>query len=45
MFFEPNGGGPNYENWLLLAMMSGFAGYYAMFSKSPAKEITYMDFV
>lgn len=30
-FMEPNGGGPNYENWLKLAVLGGLAGYYAFF--------------
>lgn len=44
-FMDPNGGGPNYENWLMLLLIGGLAGYYAMFSESPSQEITYMDFV
>ncbi len=44
-FFEPNGGGPNYENWLKLAILGGITSYYTIFSKSPSQEVTYMDFV
>ena len=44
-FIEPNGGGPNYENWLKLAVLGGLAGYYAFYMQSPSQEITYMDFV
>ena len=42
---EPNGGGPNYENWLKVVVLGGLAGYYAFFMQSPSQEITYMDFV
>ena len=42
---EPNGGGPNYENWLKVILLGGLVGYYAMFTQSPSTEITYMDFV
>jgi len=44
-FMEPNGGGPNYENWFKLLVVGGFAGYYALYAQPPSQEITYMDFV
>lgn len=44
-FMEPNGGGPNYENWLKLVVLGGLTGYYAFFMQSPSQEVTYMDFV
>lgn len=44
-FMEPNGGGPNYENWFKLVVLGGLIGYYTMFSKKPSQELTYMDFV
>ena len=42
---EPNGGGPNYENWFKILVAGGMIGYYAFMSQSPSQEITYMDFV
>ena len=42
---EPNGGGPNYENWFKVFVLGGLAGYYALYAQSPSQEITYMDFV
>ena len=44
-FFEPNGGGPNWENWLKLALLGGISSYYTIFAKAPSQEVTYMDFV
>ena len=44
-FMEPNGGGPNYENWLKLVVLGGVAGYYLMFMQQPSQEVTYMDFI
>lgn len=44
-FFEPNGGGPNWENWLKLAILGGITSYYTIFAKAPSQEVTYMDFV
>jgi hypothetical protein len=43
-FFDPNNGGPKWENILLTAIMGGAFTYYLM-SNSPSQEITYMDFV
>jgi len=42
---EPNGGGPNYENWFKLFVLGGIGSYYAFFTQAPSQEITYMDFV
>ena len=44
-FMEPNGGGPNYENWLKVVVIGGLCGYYALFMQPPSEEVTYMDFV
>ena len=44
-FMEPNGGGPNYENWLKVVVLGGLFGYYALMMKPASQEITYMDFV
>ncbi|CDW88581.1 afg3-like protein 2 [Stylonychia lemnae] len=43
-FFQPNGGGPIIENWVVALLLSG-AFYYYLTSKSPSQEITYMDFI
>ena len=44
-FMEPNGGGPNYENWFKVFVLGGLATYYGLYSQPPSQEITYMDFV
>ena len=44
-FMEPDGGGPNWENWLKVAVMGGLVGYYGFMAKSPSEEITYNSFV
>ena len=44
-FFEPNGGGPIWENFLLLALLMGTSLYSIFYSDAPSEEITYMDFV
>ena len=41
----PGGGGPRWENFLMVALLGGLFTYYASFSQSPSEEITYMDFV
>ena len=35
-FMEPNGGGPNYENWFKLVVLGGIASYYAYFTQTPS---------
>lgn len=40
-FIDPNGGGPNWENWLKLALVGGFLAYYAWVSKSPSTEVAH----
>lgn len=42
-YFNPNGS-PNFENWIIVALLSGLL-YYYLSSKSPSSEITYMDFI
>ena len=44
-FFEPNGGGPIWENILMAALMFGTLVYTIGFGDRPSEEITYMDFV
>jgi hypothetical protein len=40
-----NGGGPKWENWLMLSLLAGTATFYFLNLKKPSQEITYMDFV
>jgi len=42
---EPNGGGPKWENWLMLSLLGVTSLYYMFGTKSPSKEITYIDFI
>lgn len=42
---NPNGGGPKWENWLMLSLLAGTAAFYFLSMKAPSHEITYMDFV
>ena len=43
-FFEPNGGGPIWENILMAALLAGYF-VYSLRNGGPSEEITYMDFV
>lgn len=43
-FFEPNGGGPKFENFAIVGILGCFFAYY-MWAKNPSQEITYMNFV
>lgn len=44
-FFEPGGGGPRWERWLLAGLM-GTTGLYLLGSLKPqSEEISYQDFV
>ena len=38
---DPQNGGPNWENFLKLALLGGLIGYYAWISQSQSEEITY----
>jgi len=42
---NPNGGGPKWENWLMLSLLTGTATFYFLNLKKPSREITYLDFV
>jgi len=42
-FFNPQGG-PQLENWIIAALMSGALFWY-MSGNNPSQEITYMDFI
>lgn len=44
-FFEPNGGGPKWENWLMLGLIGATGTYYLSTMKPSSKEITYQDMV
>jgi len=44
-FMNPNGGGPKWENWLMVSLLMGTAAYYLFNTKPTSKEITYIDFV
>ena len=42
---EPDGGGPNYENWLKLFLATTCLVYYGLFAQPPSMEITYNAFI
>lgn len=42
---SPNGGGPEWENIGLAALILGTFVYYFGFQEPPSEEVTYMDFV
>ena len=42
-YFDPNGA-PIYENWIIVALLSGLL-YYYLTTRNPSQEITYMDFI
>jgi len=42
-FFDPKGG-PVWENWIVVLLLTG-AFFYYLTSKSPSQEVTYMDFI
>jgi hypothetical protein len=44
-FFEPNSGGPKWENWLMMAIMGATGVYYVSTMETPSKEITYQELV
>jgi hypothetical protein len=44
-FFEPNGKGPKWENFALVAFLTGAFGYYLATMGSPSEEVTYIDFI
>ena len=44
-FFQPNGKGPRWENFGLVAFLTGAFGYYMFLRRASSEEITYMDFV
>jgi hypothetical protein len=44
-FFEPNSGGPRWENWLMVAIMGATGVYYVSTVQTPSKEITYQELV
>jgi len=44
-FFEPNSGGPKWENWLMMAIMGATGAYYVSTVETPSKEITYQELV
>lgn len=43
-YFHPNNGGPIWENWAIIALLSG-ALYFYLGMSSPSLEITYLDFI
>ena len=43
-YFHPNNGGPIWENWALVALISG-ALYFYMSGTTTSTEITYNDFI
>lgn len=42
-YFQPNGS-PNFENWIVVLLLSGLV-YYYLSNRATSTEITYMDFV
>lgn len=45
-FFKPNGGGPKFENWGLIAFLAGALGYNMVKDWKPqSQEVTFMDFI
>lgn len=44
-FFEPNGKGPKWENFAIVAFLSGAFGYTLATMGSAPEEITYMEFI
>jgi hypothetical protein len=44
-FFEPNGKGPKWENFAIVAFLTGAFGYYLATMGSPSEEVTYIDFI
>lgn len=44
-FFEPNGKGPKWENFALVAFLTSAFGYYLATMSSPSEEVTYIDFI
>lgn len=44
-FFSPNGGGPKWENFGLIAALAAGFGYYIFNLQTQSEEITYMDFI
>lgn len=45
MFFEPNGGGPNWTNWMMASIIACTTAAYFATLKTPSKEITYQEMV
>lgn len=44
-FFQPNGKGPKWENFAIVAFLSGAFGYTLATMGSTPEEITYMEFI
>ena len=44
-FFDPENKGPKYENFGLLAVLTGAFGYYLWNREAPSEEITYQSMV
>lgn len=44
-FFQPNGGGPKWESWLMLSLIGATGAYYFATLQPSSKEITYQELI
>lgn len=45
LMFDPNSGGPRWDNWLMMALIGATGAYYISQSKPRSREITYQEMV
>lgn len=43
-FFNPNNGGPKFENFLITSILASLMGYY-LYSSKGSEEISYNEFI
>lgn len=45
LMFDPNSGGPRWDNWLMMALIGATGAYYVSQSKPSSREIAYQEMV